>query len=354
MDETLGADHKTGMAFSLRALIQKHEVAALYALRMGLSAVLAYLAATLIHPAETSWPVMSAIIMSRIGGQNPGGSALDRLIGTLAGAGVGLLAGFLYRRGVPEYLLLALAITPLAFLSSDRTSFRAAPIAALIVLSATALAKGTGLGPAILRVGDVGLGTAIALFVSQILLPAFPICALRRQTAQLTRSLSNLFALAWRDDADAREKFARLSLRTRRELREATILARSVRQKPKDETGETPANQLVAIIGRINATIAFIARALNAAAPSTEMNEAAAPFLHAVRARLAALGEALAHRGTPPPAPELDTELDGAVSRIEAFAHANPAAHLDALPFLLQTLRDDLNDLAAAAASLPR
>jgi len=39
------------------------------------------------------------------------------------------------------------------------------------------------------------------------------------------------------------------------------------------------------------------------------------------------------------------------VARIERLP-GDPKAHLEALPFLLQTLRDDLNDLATCAAAI--
>ncbi len=81
-----------------KALHAVHQDALLIAGRVGVAATLAYLIAVLQHLPETYWPVMSAVIVARGGAKGAGGSASDRLIGTLAGAAVGLGASFLHRR----------------------------------------------------------------------------------------------------------------------------------------------------------------------------------------------------------------------------------------------------------------
>jgi hypothetical protein len=47
----------------------------------------------------------------------------------------------------------------------------------------------------------------------------------------------------------------------------------------------------------------------------------------------------------------LDASVAQASARLEKLP-GDPAAHLEALPFLLQSLRDDLDDLAATAAAI--
>ena len=48
----------------------------------------------------------------------------------------------------------------------------------------------------------------------------------------------------------------------------------------------------------------------------------------------------------------MNLDVDGVrFTRLETLP-GNPKAHLEALPFLLQSLRDDLNDLAATAAAI--
>ncbi len=146
------------LAHWLRAQFHTHRDGLLIGGRVGLAATLAYLVASLQHLPETYWPVMSAVIVARGGAKGAGGSATDRLIGTLGGGGVraggDLSAPFRLAR---FHILLFLAMAPMAFLSADNAAFRAAPMAAMIVLSATASGKTGmfGLGVAGLRVLDV-------------------------------------------------------------------------------------------------------------------------------------------------------------------------------------------------------
>ena len=345
------------LAFAHRAreLYRAHQDALLIAARVGVAATLAYLVAVALHQPETYWPVLSAVIVARGGARGAGGSATDRLIGTLAGAGVGLAASTLHRLGMPEWALIFVAMAPMAFLSADNNAFRAAPMAAMIVLSAASAGKGgvEGAGVALLRVLDVGLGTLVALFVSYVLLPSNALKGLRRSAAELMMPLANLLSLAMRPaDAEAQDKFKRLNARTRRELREVVIAARQIKARGVEkELSETPSNQFTAALGRAHCSIVFIARALAGALLPEGVTEAMRPFLRDARARLSAIHHLLLD-GTPAGAgAELDASVTAAAARI-AQRVPDPAAHLEALPFLMQTLRDDLNELALAAQAL--
>ncbi len=341
-------------AHTARDLYATHQDALLIAGRVGVAATLAYLVATLAHLPEPYWPVMSAVIVARGGTKGAGGSASDRLVGTLAGAGVGLVALLFARYGLPQWALLFLAMAPMAFLSADNTAFRAAPMAAMIVLSASSLGKGGmfGAGVAGLRVLDVGLGTLVALFVSYVLLPSNALKGLRKSAAALMPPLGNLLALAMRpQDAEAREKFARLNAKTRKELRELVIAARQIRQRRAERAlAETPANRFAAALARTHGTTLFIARALAGAPLPDGVTEALRPFLRDARARLGAIHDLLT-KGTAEGGADLSASIDAASARIAALT-PDPAAHLEALPFLLQTLRDDLNELAANAGAI--
>lgn len=329
-----------------------HESELMAAARVGVSATLAYGVALFQHLPEPYWPVMTAIIVARGGARGSGASATDRLIGTLTGAAFGLAASFGRHLAIPDYLLLFLAVTPLAFFSAP--AFRAAPMAAMIVLSASAAGSGAhGVGVAVLRTLDVGLGTLVALFVSYVLLRSNPVRWLRRDAAELLDpSLTKLLVLAVRGkDAEAREKFTKLNAKVRRDLREVVILARGIRAKRAEKhLPETPANRFAVALSRLQATIQFIARALGN--EDASIADALRPFVGAARARIAALAEALRQSVSPAAAVEIDDALAMSLNRIAAYAKTNPGAHLGALPFLFQTLRDDLAELADASAAL--
>jgi uncharacterized membrane protein YccC len=342
----------------IRSLYEHHQDALLIAARVGLSASLAYLIATLQHLPETYWPVLSAVIVARGGAKGAGGSASDRLVGTLAGAGVGLAASFLHHFGLPDWLLLFLAMAPLAFISADNTAFRAAPMAAMIVLSAATAGRSglAGMGVALFRVLDVGMGTLVALFVSYVLLPSNAIRNLRRDAAALMMPLANLLSLGARpEDVEARDKFTRLNARTKREMRELVIAARQIRARKEQRDGpDTLPNQFTTALGRTHGTIIFITRALSGAPLVDDVRDALKPFLRTARARLGGIHHLLSE-GTPlDPSTELDAAVALASARIERHATDNPAVHLEAMPFLLETLRDDLDELATLASNLPR
>jgi len=344
------------LAHGAKELFHKHQDGLLVAGRVGLSATLAYLVASLQHMPETYWPVMSAVIVARGGAKGAGGSATDRLVGTLAGAAVGLAASFLHHFGLPDWALLFLAMAPMAFLSADNTAFRAAPMAAMIVLSATASGKmgWFGLGVAGLRVLDVGLGTVVALFVSYVVLPSNAIRSLRKNAAALMMPLANMLSTGMRpDDAEAANKFTKLNAKTRREMRELTIAARQIKAKKAERAlgDETVPNAFTGAIGRTHGTIVFINRALRGAPVPEALAAALRPVVRDGTARLGAIHHLLADGMPAGPGAELDASVAAASARIETMRSAG-AAHIEALPFLLQTLRDDLNDLAAVGGTL--
>jgi uncharacterized membrane protein YccC len=344
------------LAHKTRSLYHDHQDGLLVAGRVGLSATLAYLAATLQHMPQTYWPVMSAVIVARGGAKGAGGSAGDRLIGTLAGAAVGLMASQLARFGIPDWAILFLAMAPMAFLSADNTAFRAAPMAAMIVLSAAGSGKvgegggAFGLGVAALRVLDVGLGTVVALFVSYVVLPSNAMKALRKNAAALMMPMANLLSTGMRpDDVVAQDKFKRLNAKTRREMRELTIAARQIKSKGDDESLPI---QFTQALSRAHGAIVFINRALTGAPVPEDVTAALRPFVRDARARFGAIHHLLAE-GTPVGADaELDASVALASARLETLPDGDPKAHLGPLPFLLQSLRDDLNDLAATAAAI--
>jgi hypothetical protein len=336
------------MKARLLAFYRTHQASFLIALRVGLSASLAYLAGSLLHLHETFWPVLSAVIVARGGAQGAGGSAKDRLAGTLVGAVVGLVTALLLRLGLPQWVLLFLAMAPMAFLSADKPAFRAAPVAAMIVLSAASTGKGEyyGAGVALMRVLDVGLGTLVAMFVTQILLPSNAVKVMRLDAAALTGPFGTLLALAVRPgDEESRGKFIRLNAKTRRDMRDLVAAARQLGAKGTDEFTQA--------LLRTHGTIVFMMRALGGAPMADDIGTALRPVVGAARAQLDHL-RVLLTDGTPVPDESgCGPAVEAARETITRHAADNPAVHLEALPFLLETLRDDLAELIALAAALP-
>ncbi len=332
------------MTEQARAWVFRNEAALVAGARAGISAVLAWLAAVLLHQPEATWPVISAIIVSRGGSAGSGGSARERFIGTLAGAGLGLVMAWLRGFGLPDGALLFLAIAPLAFLSVEHAAFRAAPVAAMIVMAASFHGhEAEGLGVAVLRIGDVGLGTAVALFVSAVLFRVHPTRAFRADAAPLMPLLASLFLLALRGET---EKYEKLNNKVRRDMRELVLAARTL--APRD--GEAGVNRFAGALTRTHAAVAYCVRALQEAHRTPELVAALAPFAAAVRQRCETVRGLLLSQ----PAAEDGLAMAQGAARdaIARIRETDPAAHLDALPFLIGCLAEDLEALRAAAAQL--
>ncbi len=97
-------------------------------------------------------------------------------------------------------LALVLAVAPLTILPTISPGFRIAPITAIIVLLSTI---GVSLGPvsfAIERVLEVGIGCAVGLAVSFLIVPARAYNAVLKtagQTASLVADQIELLAVVW-------------------------------------------------------------------------------------------------------------------------------------------------------------
>jgi hypothetical protein len=193
----------------------------------------------------------------------------------------------------------------------------------------------------------------VALFVSYVVLPSNAMRGLRKDAGALMMPLANLLSLATKpDDAEARDKFTRLNNKTRRGMRELTIAARQIKARRGEEDGETLPNRFTAALGRAHGAIVFVARALGSAPLPAEIVAALRPFVRDARARLGEIHHLLANGTRAGSGATLDATTTTASARIAACARGDAGAHLEALPFLIQTLRDDLGEMAALADEL--
>jgi hypothetical protein len=146
-------------------------------------------------------------------------------------------------------------------------------------------------------------------------------------------------------DADSREKFTRLNAKIRRDMRDLVAMTRQLGAKGTDEFTQA--------LVRTHGTIVFISRALGGAATDAEVSAALMPVVAAGRMQLIHLHGLLSDDKPVPEGAGCKAAVEAARGAIVRHAADNPAVHLEALPFLLETLRDDLDELVAAAALLP-
>ena len=136
--------------------------------------------------------MITALIVTQ---SNVGGSlkaALDRFIGSVFGAVYGSAVAFAipHEHGLSRAAALIVAVAPLSFMAALSAGFRVAPITAIIVLLSV---TGSTLGPfgfAVDRVLEVGLGCAVGLLVSVLIVPARASRLVLKAAAQVMRLLA--------------------------------------------------------------------------------------------------------------------------------------------------------------------
>src|SRR4051794_40511100 len=152
----------------------RHGPKLLQTLRMTVSSLAAFALAQALALPQGFWAVITALIVTQA---NVGGSlkaALDRFIGSVFGAVYGSAVAFAipHEHGLSRAAALVVAVAPLSFMAALSAGFRVAPITAIIVLLGI---SGSTLGPfgfAVDRVLEVGLGCAVGLVVSVLIVPA--------------------------------------------------------------------------------------------------------------------------------------------------------------------------------------
>jgi len=144
------------------------------AVRVTVAAILAFALAKLLGFAHGYWAVITAIIVMQT---SVGGSlkaAIDRLLGTMAGAIYGAVVAVIVPHATSSSLAgaMVLAIAPLALLAAVRASFKAAPITAFIVLVPMSGQEVAPLTFALDRILEISIGSVVGLATSLLILPA--------------------------------------------------------------------------------------------------------------------------------------------------------------------------------------
>src|SRR3982750_2545253 len=179
--------------------ISRNRSKLVHALRMTASSLATFVFAEALGLPQGFWAVITALIVTQ---SNVGGSlkaALDRFAGSLLGAVYGSAVAFAipHDGGLTRAIALVVAVAPLSFMAAYSAGFRVAPITAIIVLLS---ASGATLGPlgfATDRILEVGLGCAIGLLVSVLVVPARASRAVLETAAQVAGLLAGqLEALA--------------------------------------------------------------------------------------------------------------------------------------------------------------
>lgn len=251
-----------------------------HGVQLAFAVVVSYAVSSALGLPESFWAVMSALIVVRSSAGATLGAGGLRLAGTLLGTLAGLAGVWLSHAGIVPPLLALAVVAVLAFGGALSPLFASAPIAALIVLSSTALPGHPVLQVAALRSLEVGIGVACGMAVSLVLRGAGAGARFAAGCAALLRGLADALARdgdAAGADATGARRDADGDVRTRAALRSLALLAAgadlearlSARLPQRRRTAAAAVDpqryrRLVRLLARVHQDAAMLGRALAA------------------------------------------------------------------------------------------
>ena len=329
------------------------------AVRVTTAAVLAFALAKLLGFAHGYWAVITAIIVMQT---SVGGSlkaAVDRLLGTMAGALYGAAIALLIPHGTTMELAAAMvaAILPLALLAAIRPSFKAAPITAFIVLVPLSGAASAPLTYALERILEISIGSVVGLATALLILPARAHHALARiaaKTADLNADLMVSLFEGLTGDA-GRPGLRAQHAAVRRALAQAdAAVEEAVRERKSWLTDSPDPEPLVRSLYRLRHDLVMVGRATAKPLPAV-LAPRLQPKLLGVRDAgsnlLRTMAEALRTRQAAPSLELLENALRDYVAEMDAVwkdtqaLAAEDAGRIFALRFALDQMIQDCRDL---------
>ena len=337
---------------------------------MAVGAIAAFALAELLGLAQGYWAVLTVVIVMQA---SVGGSlkaTVERLVGTLGGAVLGGALAAILPLDDPFMLAagLAAAILPLAFIAAVDPRFRVAPLTAVIVLLSP---TGQQISPILFtleRIGQIALGSAVALAVSLLVLPARAHNILAQASGRLVGLLADFFVLLLAGltrPVDAAE-VRRLQIATRRTIVQLeTIAEEAQRERASRLTDDPDPDPILRTSLRMRSDMIMLARAAIEPLPAVvgeRLQSAINGLAAAGGVWLRGLSEAFATRAPPPPLDNFDAALrtyrgEIATLRQDGTLRALPAesvGRIFALGFALDQLRENAGDLADRAAEFAR
>jgi uncharacterized membrane protein YccC len=281
--------------------------------QLALAVLAAYAVSASLGLPESLWAVMSALIVVRPNTGTTLSAGWTRLAGTVFGTLAGIAWVWLRHHGASLPVVTLCVVASLAFASAVLPLFASAPIAALIVLSSTAIPGHSVLQVAGLRGIEVGIGVLTGMLVSLVLRGAGATARFDAACSALLRRLAAML--------DPGEGAGAAETEIRTKLRELAVLAAGADTEARWLRRSRVADRhrkLAGLMARVFQDVAVLGRLLP--------GDAAEP---ARRAALAALEQA-ADASTP------QSRIDAATRDSIATALAAP----------LQLLLDDLRLLA--------
>lgn len=331
------------------------------AVRVTSAAVLAFALAKLLGFAHGYWAVITAIIVMQT---SVGGSlkaAIDRLLGTMAGA----LYGAVIAVAVPHATTIGLAtamtlaIAPLALLAAVRANFKAAPITAFIVLVPMSGQEVAPLTFALDRILEISIGSLVGIATSLLILPARAHHLLARVGAKAADLNGDLMVELFHGltSDEGRPGLRAQHAAIRKALAQAEVAAEEALRERKSYLTDSPDPEpLVRTLYRLRHDLVMVGRATAKPLPAV-LAARLEPKLMAVRdagsALLHAMAAALRMRQPAPSLDRLEAALRDYAAEMDAVwkdpmtqaLAAEDAGRIFTLRFALEQMSQDCRDL---------
>ncbi len=336
-------------------------------LRMSAAGLITFAVAHLLGLTQIYWAVLTAVIVMQasIGGSLK--AMIDRFIGTIGGAGWGVVVTLTlpHQSMLSTGLALAVALVPLAAAVAFRPGYRIAPVTAVIVL--LAYTNQTGVVEAALdRVLEIGLGSVVALAVALFVAPARALdllCAAGRDALAVMADQIEMLLGSGAGPPDL-AAVQGLHDRIRAAIERAAAAADEVDRERRSYITDAPdPDPLVRTLRRLSHDLVIIARALTAPLPESVAARLARPIAAiaaALSAALTGIGTALASRSAPPDLTAVaqaltSFEAELAVLRRDGVTRALPeeaVQRLFGLAFGFEQICRNLGELAGRVGEL--
>lgn len=351
----------------LPALLREHRVQLALSIRVTIAALVALALARLLQLPLPLWAVLTAVIVTQMSVGRSLMATFDYLVGTLGGAIYGGAIGVLIPHASEIALLavLALAVTPLAFIAAINPRFSVAPITAIIVLLIPTMTHATPFASAFDRVIEVALGGVTGLVVSFLLLPASAhpqvVRAAARTLDEMAGALGELLAgLTQGLDVEALH-------RIQDGIGQALVHMNVVGAEAERErsarllTAGPDTGPLLRTLLRLRHDLVIIGRAATIPLPEAFTSRLEAPLAQigsAFAGYFRGSGAALRAGASPPPLDAAEAALDVyaaeiAALRSEGLTRSLPgdeAERFFALGFALEQMHSDFKDLERCVA----
>jgi len=347
------------------ALLRRHRVQLALSIRVTIAALVALALAQLLQLPLPLWAVLTAVIVTQMSVGRSLMATFDYLVGTLGGAVYGGAIGVLIPHSSEIALLavLALAVTPLAFIAAINPRFSVAPITAIIVLLIPTMTHASPFASALDRVIEVALGGVTGLVVSFLLLPASAhpqVEAAARTLDEMARALGKLLAgLTQGLDVEA---LHRIQDGIGQALVHVNVVGAEAEHERSTRLASGPdTGPLLRTLLRLRHDLVIIGRAAAIPLPEALMSRLEAPLARIGKAfadYFRASGAALPAGRSPPSLEAVEAALNAYAAEIAALRGegltrslpGDAAERFFALGFALEQMGSNLKDLERCVA----